>query len=190
MRLRQEDWEFKVCLGYVGRPCLKIKQNKVTIDFLKFLILLSMVVYTCNPSTQEAEAEGTPRVPGQPKLHIKSLFQCPPSPPLRKNSTFCNYCVWARNNMSKAVTPWARVKWLLSDRHHESCFLWHLSSGSLAPGSLPCGLWNTSLYQRNQNQCLPQFWKDGFQLCKLTWTFRRWSLILWGQEFKSFQSFL
>jgi hypothetical protein len=28
LRLRQEDHKFEVSLGYIGRPCLKTKQNK------------------------------------------------------------------------------------------------------------------------------------------------------------------
>jgi hypothetical protein len=26
-RLRQEDWEFKANLAYIGRPCLKTKES-------------------------------------------------------------------------------------------------------------------------------------------------------------------
>jgi hypothetical protein len=35
---------------------------------------VGVVIHSCNPSTQEAEAEGL-RVQGQPGLHSKTLFQ-------------------------------------------------------------------------------------------------------------------
>jgi hypothetical protein len=76
--IKRVHWTIKFLFTFFQISCILIEGKHFSLKTKKVLTKLGVVVHTCNPSTQDAEAGGS-QVPGQATLRRMTVSKQQPS---------------------------------------------------------------------------------------------------------------